>query len=110
MMTSPRADWRRHGAAQRSKTECRDRFARSGLASPPTKLQTFFFGIVITRIWIDPKHNIDVIPGHFYPLDQRPDEIALARPVGGLQAAVEFGRKIFETTNNQLQFPLQGGL
>ena len=75
---------------------------QGGGATPPTKLQTFFFGVHITRVRIDPKHNIDVIPGHVHPLDQRPDEGALAHPVGGLQAAVEFGRKIFETANNQL--------
>src|SRR5712691_9871537 len=83
---------------------------QGGVVSPPTKLQTFFFGVRIARVRIDPKHNIDVIPGHFHSLDQRPDEVALARPVGGLQAAVEFGRKIFETANNQLQFPVQGRL
>src|SRR5215831_13281550 len=83
---------------------------QGGIISPPTKLQTFFFGIVITRIWVDPKHDIDVVPGHFHPLDQCPDKIALARPIGGLQAVVEFDRKVLQPANNQLQFPLQSGL
>ena len=78
--------------------------------SPPTKLQTFFFGIVITWIWGDPKHDIDFVTRDFHPLDQRPDEVALARPVGGLQAIAEFGGKILQTADDQLQFPLQGGL
>src|SRR5262245_20187606 len=84
--------------------------ARSGLITPPTKLQTFFFGIVITLIWVDPKYNIDVALSHFHPLDQCPDEVALARPVGRLQASMEFGREVLETANNQLQFPLHSGL
>src|SRR5215475_4774453 len=84
--------------------------ASRGLTSPPTKLQTFFFGSVITRIWVDPKHNIDVALSHFHPLDQCPDEVALARPVGRLQAILEFGREVLETANNQLQFPLHSGL
>ena len=41
--------------------------------SPPTKLQTFFFGIVITWIWVDPKHDIDVILSHLHPLHQGAD-------------------------------------
>ena len=55
--------------------------AEGGDTTPPTKLQTFFFGIRIARVWIDPKHDIDVISGHLHPLDQRPDEVAFARPV-----------------------------
>src|SRR5262245_47209547 len=93
-----------------SKTRCRNTFDTMGESSPPTKLQTFFFGITIARIRIDPKHNIDVIPGHLHAFDHRPDEVALARPVGRLQAVVELGRKIFEASNNELQFPLHGGL
>jgi hypothetical protein len=46
----------------------------------------------------------------FYPLDQRPDEVALARPVRRLQPVVEFGSKVLQAANNQLQLPLQGGL
>src|SRR5215471_19289424 len=84
--------------------------ANTGPVSPPTKLQTFFFEVRIARVRIDPKHNVDIILRHFYSLDQRPDEIAFARPVGGLQAVLEFGRKVFQTANKQLQLPLQGGL
>src|SRR5499433_3151027 len=93
-----------------SSSPCRAILASKGDASPPTKLQTFFFGIVITRIWVDPKHDIDLVTCDFHPLDQRPDEVALARPVGRLQAIVEFRRKVFQTANNQLQFPVQSGL
>src|SRR5262249_50394463 len=75
---------------------------QGGVLTPPTKLQTFFFGIRISSVRIDSKHDIDLIPGYFHPLHQGPDEIPLARPVGGLQAAVDFGRKIFESANNQL--------
>src|SRR5215831_3871248 len=86
------------------------RFIRTGEISPPTKLQTFFFGIVITWIWVDPKHDIDLVTRDFHPLDQRSDEVALARPIGGLQTVVEFGGKVLQPANNQLQFALQGGL
>jgi len=84
--------------------------ARTGELTPPTKLQTFFFGIRIASVRIDPKHDIDLIPGYFHPLHQGPDAIPLARPVGCLQSAVDFGRKIFESANNQLSFRLQGRL
>lgn len=57
---------------------------QGGVVSPPTKLQTFFFGVRIARIGIDPKHDIDFVARHFHPLDQRADEVALARPVGHL--------------------------
>ena len=85
-------------------------FAKRGEATPPTKWQTFFFGVRIARVRIDPKHDIDGISGHFHPLDQCSDEVAFARPVGGLQAVVEFGGKVLQTANNQRQFPVHGGL
>jgi retron-type reverse transcriptase len=75
---------------------------QGSVSTPPTKLQTFFFGIRISSVRIDPKHDIDLIPGYFHPLHQGPDEIPLARPVGCLQSAVDFGRKIVESANNQL--------
>src|SRR5215467_1024539 len=93
-----------------SSSPCRAILASKGDASPPTKLQTFFFGIVITWIWVDPKHDVDLVTRDFYPLDQRPDEVALARPVRRLQPVVECGRKVLQPANNQLQLPAQGGL
>src|SRR5262249_732816 len=83
---------------------------QGGSVSPPTKLQTFFFGIVITRIWVDPKHDVDLVTRDFYPLDQHPDEVALARPVRRLQPVVEFGSKVLQPANHQLQLPVHGGL
>src|SRR5215475_6211273 len=74
-----------------SRMTWRKTFAKMGATSPPTKLQTFFFGVVITRIWIDPKYDIDLVTRDFHPLDQRADEVALARPVRRLQPVVEFG-------------------
>jgi hypothetical protein len=47
----------------------------------PYKVANFFFGIRIARVRIDPKHDIDVISGHFHPLDQGADAIPLARPI-----------------------------
>src|SRR5262249_8782333 len=83
---------------------------QGGVISPPTKLQTFFFGIVITWIWVDPKHDVDLVTRDFYPLDQRLDEVALARPVRRLQPVVECGSKVLQPANNQLQRPVHGRL
>src|SRR5439155_12333969 len=41
---------------------------QGGVSTPPTKLQTFFFGVRIARVRIDPKYDVDLIPSHFYPL------------------------------------------
>src|SRR5215470_11507152 len=95
-------NWKYHGSYSGT--------PQGGVLSPPTKLQTFFFGIVITRIWVNPKHEIDLVTRDFHPLDQRPDEVPFARPIGGLQAVAEFGSKVLQPANNQLQFALQGGL
>src|SRR5262249_12336378 len=81
---------------------------QGGTISPPTKLPTFFFGSVITRIRVDPKHNVHLVARDFHPLHQRPDEVPLARPVGGLQAIMEFGSKVLQMANDQLQFPSKG--
>src|SRR5262249_33828069 len=91
---------RARGLGQGALTHPETGVVQGGVVSPPTKLQTFFFRIVITRIWVDPKHDIDLVTCDFHPLDQRPDEVALARPVGRLQAIVEFRRKVFQTANN----------
>src|SRR5262249_18542510 len=79
-----------------------------GESSPPTKWQTFFSGVGITGVWIDPKYDIDLVPSHFHPLDQCADEVTLACPVSRLQPVVEFGGKILQAADDQLQFPLQG--
>ncbi len=60
----------------------RVRLAKTGETTPPTKLQTFFFGIRISKVRIDPKHDIDLILRDFHPLDQRPDQVPLTCPVG----------------------------
>ena len=75
---------------------------QGGIVTPPTKLQTFFFGIRIARIRIDPKHDSDLVACDFHPLHKGPDEVPLIRPIGVLYATVHLGRKIFETSDNQL--------
>src|SRR2546426_9130596 len=47
---------------------CSAILARRGDLTPPTKLQTFFFGVRIARVRIDPKYDVDLIASHFYPL------------------------------------------
>ena len=78
-------------------------------AHSPYKVAHFFFGVRIARVRIDPTHDIDVIPGHVHPLAQRPDEVALARPVGGLPAVVAFGGTVLQTSDKQQQCPVHGG-
>src|SRR4029453_5040443 len=82
---------------------------QGGIVSPPTQWQPFFFGIVITRIRVDPKHAIDLVTRDFPPLAQRPDEVALARPGGRLQPVVESGGKVLQPADNPLQLPGPGG-
>src|SRR6476659_2082868 len=79
-----------------------------GLTTPPTKLQTFFFGTGLSRIWIDAKNDIDAVRGHFHPLDQGPNHLALAEPVRVLQPRVELGCKVLQASNNQTDFRLKG--
>jgi RNA-directed DNA polymerase len=55
---------------------------QGGVVTPPTKLQTFFFGVGLSRVGIDPKHNIDLILGDLHPLHQGPDEVPFVRPIG----------------------------
>src|SRR5262245_42037744 len=45
----------------------------------PYKVANFFFGIVITWIWGDPKHDLNFVTRDFSPRDQCSDGIALAR-------------------------------
>src|SRR4029453_1902884 len=79
-----------------------------GETTPPTKWQTFFFGIRISSVRIDPKPDIGLIPGDFHPLHQGPEESPLARPVGFLHSAVDCGRNSFESANNHRPFRLPG--
>jgi hypothetical protein len=72
-------------------------------------LQTFFFGIRIARVWIDPKHDIDVILRHFHPLHQGADSVAFAFPVGRCSAVMHLRGEVFQASKNQRQCRLQGG-
>ena len=74
---------------------------QGGIATPPTKLPTFFFGVRIARVWIDSKHDVDLIPSHFHPLHQSTDPVPFAGPMGCLQAIVDFGGQVFEASHNQ---------
>src|SRR6266436_4856481 len=67
---------------------------QGGIVTPPTKLQTFFFGIRIASVRIDPKHNIDLVPRYFHPLHQRTDQVPFTGPVSVLQAIVDFGGEL----------------
>jgi len=57
---------------------------QGGVVTPPTKLQTFFFGIRIARVRINPKDDIDLVLGHVYSLHEGSNQLALARPIGHL--------------------------
>jgi hypothetical protein len=80
-----------------------------GEASPPTQWQPFFFGIVITRIRVDPKHAIALVTRDFHPRAQRPDAVALARPVRRLPPGVESGGTVLQPADHPLPLPGPGG-
>src|SRR6266481_6129453 len=67
---------------------------QGGIITPPTKLQTFFFGVRIASVRIDPKHDIDLVPRYFHPLHQRTDQVPFTGPVSVLQAIVDFGGEL----------------
>jgi hypothetical protein len=83
---------------------------QGGVRSPPTKLQTFFFGIGFSRIRIDPKHNIHLMSGDFDPLHKGTNEVPLACPVSPLYTMLHCGGKVFQAANNELQFCLHSRL
>jgi hypothetical protein len=82
---------------------------QGGIATPPTKVQTFFSRVRLRRVRVDPKDNIDLISTHFHSPHQGPDEVALARPVCLSSSVMNLGGKIFETSDNALQFRVEGG-
>lgn len=84
--------------------------AQGSVGTPPTKWQTFFFEVGIARVRIDAKDDIDLVLGYFDPLHEGPDEVPFVRPIRSLQAVVDFGRKVFQTANDQLQFCVHGRL
>src|SRR5713226_1134627 len=82
---------------------------QGGVSTPPIKLQTFFFGVGLSLIRIDPKDDIDLILSHFHPLDQGTNHLAFAEPVRVLQPRGKLGRKILQASNDQTDFGLKGG-
>ena len=64
---------------------CPRKQARHKGRAHSTKLQTFF-EIRVSKVRIDPKHDIDLILRHFHPLDQRTDQVPFTCPVSFLQA------------------------
>ncbi len=82
---------------------------QGGVRTPPTKLPTFFFGVRIARVRIDPKHDMHLVGGHFHPLHQGTDQCAFACPVCLLSSMMYRSGKVLQATNNQLQFAMLGG-
>jgi hypothetical protein len=52
---------------------------------------------------------MDLISRHFYPPHQGPDEVALAHPICLSSSVMNLGGKIFETSDNELSFRVEGG-
>ena len=80
---------------------------QGGMVTPPTKLQTFFFGAGLPWIRIDSKDNIHVVRSHFHPLDQGTNHLAFAEPVRVLQPRINLGRKVLQASNDQTNFGLK---
>ena len=81
----------------------------TGLTTPPTKLQTFFFGTGLPRICIHSKDDIHAVRGHFHPLDQGTNHLAFAQPVRVLQPCINLGRKVLQASHDQTNFRLKSG-
>src|SRR5215470_11807215 len=64
---------------------------QGGVLTPPTKLQTFFFGAGLPRICINSKDDIHAVRGHFHPFDQSTNHLAFAKPVRVLQPRINLG-------------------
>ena len=69
-------------------------------SSRPLQSCKLFFRIVITRIWVDPKHDIDLVTRDFHALDQRPDKVAFAHSPPSLGRRGVFGGKVLQPANN----------
>jgi len=59
---------------------------------------------------IYPEHNIHLAFLDLHSLDQGPDNVALAVPVGLIQPILDFQGEVFQATDNQLQLGLQLGV
>src|SRR5712691_10203286 len=84
--------------------------ASRGLITPPTKLPTFFFGIRVSKVRIDPKHAIALILRHFHPIAQLTEQVPFPCPVGFLQAIVDCGGTVCQTSHTQRQLRGHGHL
>ena len=73
-------------------------------------LQTAPCGARFKRELIYPEHNIHLAFLDFHSLDQGPNKVTLAFPVGLIQSILDFQGEVFQSTDNQLQFGLQLGL
>jgi hypothetical protein len=73
-------------------------------------LQTAPCGARFKRELIYPEHNIHLAFLDFHSLDQGPNNITLAVPVGLIQSILDPRGEVFQSTDNQMQFGLQLGL
>jgi hypothetical protein len=80
---------------------------QGGVITPPTKLQTFFFGAGLPRICIHSKDDIHTVRGHFHPFDQGTNHLAFAEPVRVLQPRINLGCKVLQASNDQTNFRLK---
>jgi hypothetical protein len=83
---------------------------QGGVLTLPTKWQTFFFGVGLSLIRIDPKDDIDLILSHFHPLDQGTNHRTFAEPVGLFSTRIDLGSKVFQASNNQTKLGLESRL
>src|SRR5215813_14943434 len=80
------------------------------ILTPPTMLQTAPCGARFKRELIYPEHNIHSAFLDLHSLDQGPNNITFAVPVGLIQPILDPRGEVFQSTDNQMQFGLQLGL
>src|SRR3954453_23533877 len=88
--------------------------ASSGLATPPTTLQSSFAARVRrSRVGggrSDPEDDVDAVAVDLDALDQGPDQVALERPVDLGHPSLHPLREVLEPADDQRQGRPQGGL
>ena len=81
---------------------------QGGVRTPPTILQTFLFGIRITRLLSDAEDHLDWIMVDFHPLDQRPEQLPWPGPSGVCQPCLPPGRNVLQAPDEHLPCGLHG--
>src|SRR5215510_2929955 len=77
-------------------------FVSTGEHTPPTMLQTAPCGARFKRELIYPEHNIHLAFLDLHSLDQGPNNVTLAVPVGLIQSIFDFQGEVFQPTDDRV--------